>query len=48
LAGEAIRLKVYAAAGLIDTGEPVPANILDAARTLQSAGFSSRAIGGTA
>jgi len=48
LAGEAIRLKTYAATGLIDTGEPVPANILDAARILQSSGFSSRAIGESA
>jgi hypothetical protein len=47
LAGEAIRLEAYAATGLIDPGEPVPENILDAARTLQLAGFSSRAIGGT-
>jgi hypothetical protein len=47
LAGEALRLKAYAATGLIDPSEPVPENILDAARALQAAGFSSRAIGGT-
>jgi hypothetical protein len=29
-----------------DPGEPVPGNILDTARALQAAGFSSRAIGG--
>ena len=45
LAGEAIRLETYAAGGLIDPGEPVPGSILDAAHTLQAAGFSSRAIG---
>lgn len=44
LAGEALRLKAYAATGLIDPGEPVPGGILDAARALQSAGFSSRAV----
>jgi uncharacterized SAM-binding protein YcdF (DUF218 family) len=47
LAGEALRLDAYATTGLIDPGEPVPDNTLDAARTLQAAGFSSRAIGGT-
>jgi hypothetical protein len=44
LAGEAIRLEAYAATGLIDPGEPVPKNVLDAARTLQTRGFSKRAI----
>jgi uncharacterized SAM-binding protein YcdF (DUF218 family) len=44
LAGEAIRLETYSATGLIDPGEPVPTNILNTARTLQTAGFSSRAI----
>jgi hypothetical protein len=44
LAGEALRLETYAATGLIDPGEPVPANILEAARALQAAGFSSRAV----
>jgi uncharacterized SAM-binding protein YcdF (DUF218 family) len=48
LAGEAIRLEAYAATGLIDPGEPVPGSILNTARALQAAGFSSRAIGGTA
>lgn len=45
LAGEALRLEAYAAIGLIDPGDPVPENILHAARSLQAAGFSSRAIG---
>lgn len=45
LAGEALRLEAYAATGLIDPGEPVPENIFGAARDLQVAGFSSRAIG---
>ena len=45
LAGEALRLEAYAAAGLIDPGEPAPVSILNAARTMQSAGFSSRTIG---
>lgn len=44
LAGEALRLESYAATGLIDPGEPVPAEILDAARALQAAGFNSRAL----
>jgi uncharacterized SAM-binding protein YcdF (DUF218 family) len=44
LAGEALRLEAYAATGLIDPGEPVPENILNAARDLQAAGFSSRAL----
>jgi hypothetical protein len=44
LAGEALRLEAYAASGLIDPGEPVPAEVLTAARALQAAGFSSRAI----
>jgi uncharacterized SAM-binding protein YcdF (DUF218 family) len=41
LAGEALRLRAYAATGLIDPGEPVPESILDAARALQAAGFKS-------
>ena len=45
LAGEAIRLETYAAISLIDPGESVPDNILNAARDLQKAGFSSRVIG---
>jgi uncharacterized SAM-binding protein YcdF (DUF218 family) len=45
LAGEAIRLEAYAAEGLIDSAEPVPGSILDAAHLLQGAGFSGRAIG---
>lgn len=44
LAGEAHRLEAYSATGLIDPGEPVPANILDTARALQAAGFNSRAV----
>jgi len=44
LAGEAIRLEAYAATGLIDPGEPVPATALDAARALQAAGFNGRAV----
>ncbi len=44
LAGEALRLDAYTATGLIDPGEPVPADILDAAHTLQAAGFSSRSV----
>jgi uncharacterized SAM-binding protein YcdF (DUF218 family) len=44
LAGEALRLENYAAAGLIDLDEPVPANLLDAAHTLQAAGYDSRAV----
>jgi hypothetical protein len=45
LAGEALRLEAYAATGLIDPGEPVPATILSAAHALQSSGFDSRAVG---
>jgi uncharacterized SAM-binding protein YcdF (DUF218 family) len=44
LAGEAIRLEAYAATGLIDASEPVPAPILDAAHALQAAGFNTRTI----
>ena len=44
LAGEAIRLETYSATGLIDPDEPVPATILNTARTLQEAGFNGRAI----
>ena len=44
LAGEALRLKAYAATGLIDPGESVPGAILDAAHVLQAAGFNSRAV----
>jgi uncharacterized SAM-binding protein YcdF (DUF218 family) len=44
LAGEALRLETYAATGLIDPGGPVPGHILNAARSLQAAGFNSRAI----
>jgi hypothetical protein len=44
LAGEALRLEAYAASGLIDLDQPVPANLLTAARALQAAGFSSRAV----
>ena len=44
LAGEALRLEAYAASGLIDLDEPVPTHLLDAAHSLQAAGFSSRAV----
>jgi enoyl-CoA hydratase/carnithine racemase len=44
LAGEAIRLESYAATGLIDLDEPVPDDLLDAARALQAAGYDSRAV----
>jgi hypothetical protein len=44
LAGEALRLKAYAATGLIDPGESVPGAILNAAHVLQAAGFNSRAV----
>jgi uncharacterized SAM-binding protein YcdF (DUF218 family) len=44
LAGEALRLDAYAASGLVDPGEPVPADILNAAHLLQGAGFNSRAV----
>lgn len=44
LAGEALRLEAYAATGLIDPDEPVPAAVLDAAHDLQTAGFSGRAV----
>ena len=44
LAGEALRLEAYAATGLIDPDEPVPAAVLDAARDLQTAGFNGRAV----
>jgi DUF218 domain len=44
LAGEALRLEAYAATGLIDPDEPVPATVLDAARDLQTSGFNGRAV----
>src|ERR1700677_1632675 len=44
LAGEALRLEAYAASGLIDLDERVPADLLTAAHGLQAAGFSSRAV----
>ena len=44
MAGEAIRLESYAATGLIDPGEPVPKNVINAARTLQASGYSKRAL----
>jgi DUF218 domain len=44
LAGEALRLEAYAASGLIDFDEPVPADLVTAAHDLQAAGFSSRAV----
>jgi uncharacterized SAM-binding protein YcdF (DUF218 family) len=44
LAGEALRLEAYASTGLIDPGEPVPDDVLNAARTLQASGYSKRAL----
>ena len=44
LAGEAIRLESYDADGLIDLDEPVPEDLLDAARALQAAGYDGRAV----
>jgi DUF218 domain len=44
LAGEALRLEAYAASMLIELDEPVPMHVLTAARALQQAGFSSRAV----
>jgi uncharacterized SAM-binding protein YcdF (DUF218 family) len=44
LAGETLRLEAYAAIGLIDPGEPVPAAVLNAAHELQTAGFNGRAV----
>ena len=44
LAGEAIRLEAYAATGLIDSSEPVPGVMLNAAHALQATGFDSRAV----
>jgi uncharacterized SAM-binding protein YcdF (DUF218 family) len=44
LAGEVLRLESYAATGLIDLDEPVPADLLDAARALQAAGYDSRVV----
>jgi uncharacterized SAM-binding protein YcdF (DUF218 family) len=44
LAGEALRLELYAVIGLIDPGDLVPADVLNAARELQAAGYSGRAL----
>jgi hypothetical protein len=44
LVGEALRLEAYAASGPIALDEPVPAALLKAARALEAAGFSSRAV----
>jgi hypothetical protein len=44
LAGEALRLEAYAADGLIDTDEPVPHDILQAAHALQATGHNQRAL----
>jgi hypothetical protein len=44
LVGEALRLESYAVTGLIDLDEPVPEDLLDAARALQAAGYDSRAV----
>jgi uncharacterized SAM-binding protein YcdF (DUF218 family) len=43
LAGEIIRLRGYAASGLIEIDEPVPAELIDAAQSLRDAGYSDRA-----
>jgi hypothetical protein len=40
----ALRLEAHAASGLLDPGEPVLENILDAARALEAAGFNGRAL----
>jgi uncharacterized SAM-binding protein YcdF (DUF218 family) len=44
LAGEVLRLETYTADGLIDSGEPVPHDILSAARALQATGHNQRAL----
>lgn len=44
LAGEVLRLEAYTDAGLIALDEPVPPELLKAARALQAAGYSSRAV----
>jgi hypothetical protein len=44
LAGEVLRLETYAATGLIDPGEPVPDDMLRAARALQATGHNQRAL----
>lgn len=45
LVGEILRLQRYADCGLIEIGEPVPDELLDAARRLQESGFDKRSMG---
>ena len=44
LAGEVLRLETYAATSLIDPGERVPDDMLQAARALQASGHDQRAL----
>lgn len=43
LAGEVLRLKSYDSSGLIEIDEPVPSELIRAARRLRDVGFDSRA-----
>lgn len=45
LVGEILRLQRYADCGLIEIDEPVPDELLDAARRLQESGFDKRSMG---
>lgn len=44
LAGEILRLDSYARAGLIEVGEDTPAELVEAALELESAGYNARAL----
>jgi hypothetical protein len=44
LVGEVLRLETYAVTGLIDSGEPVPDDIMHAAHALQATGHNQRAL----
>lgn len=44
LVGEILRLDSYARLGLIDPGEDTPAELIEAARELESAGYDARAL----
>lgn len=44
LAGEILRLDAYARSGLIEIGEDTPAELVEAARALESAGYNARAL----
>lgn len=44
LAGEIVRLDSYAHSGLIQPEEPVPAELVEAARRLQAAGYDARSL----